>query len=89
MILLSSRTSFSINNDIANSFLMISESLVGTKTALSTSLSTIFSVGTPIILWTAANLSKSVKNLSSNSMITLNSGFDVLNFLNSTNKSSI
>lgn len=68
---------------------MISESLVGTKTALSTSLSTIFSVGIPMILWTAANLSKSVKNLSSNSMITLNSGFDVLNFLNSTNKSSI
>ena len=89
LTLLSSRTSFSIKSDIANSFLITYESLVGTKTALSTYFSTILSVGTPIILWTAANLSKSFKNLSSNSIITLNYGFDVLSFLNSTNKISI
>ena len=82
LILFISRTSFSIKSDIANSFLMTSESLVGTKTALSTSTLTILSWGTAITLWTAASLSKSVINLSIKSMVILNSGFDVLKVLN-------
>ena len=70
LILFISRTSFSIKSDIANSFLMTSESL------------TILSWGTAITLWTAASLSKSVINLSIKSMVILNSGFDVLKVLN-------
>lgn len=76
--------SFSIRIDMANSLSLIPGFLVGTKTALSISLSTIFSCGTPIILWTAASLSKSISNLSSKSIMTLNSTCWVLSFFNST-----
>lgn len=89
LILLSSTISFSIRIDMANSFLITYESLVGTNTALSTYFSTIFSVGIPIILWTPASLSKSIKNLSRRSIMNLNSTCWVLSFLNSTKRTSI
>lgn len=89
LIFFISRMSFSMRIDNAIYDLIVSESFVGTRTALSIYLSTIFSCGTPIILWTEANLSKSIKNLSIKSITILNSTCWVLNFLNSINKISI
>ncbi len=89
LTLLSSMTNFSTNKLRASSFLKVSESLVGTKTALLTSFSTILSCGIPMTLWTEASLSKSIKNFSSKSIWTLNSPWLDLSFLNSTSKISI
>lgn len=80
-----SMISFSTNNDMASSFLML---LTGTRTPFETSFSTTFSLSTGTTLWAAASLSNSSKNLSMISMIPLSPGWLILSCLNSTNKSS-
>ena len=54
-----------------SSSLMILESLVGTSTGFGTSFSTVTYLSTGMILWMAANLSKSMRNLVSISMCPL------------------
>ena len=81
-------TSFSTNKDKAISLLTANESLVGTRTGLSTSFSTITSFSTWMNLGYWMSLSSSTKKVSMISIWILRAGVWTLSFLNSTKRVS-